>query len=351
MTARNKSICPVRIGIIGAGGIVRSRHLPGLLKIPEVKITAIANSSTASAEAFCREFSLDAHVHAHWQDLVDDMNVDCVWIGATPYLHEPCTIAALENGAHVFCQARMARTLAEARRMLDASLQFPRQVTMLCPPPFGLAEDLWVRKCLASGRIGRPLHARLRSLNGAFLDPDAPAHWRQRDEISGHNIMTLGIFTEVLQRWLGPVVSVCAAGRVVNPVRHGYIVRIPDILQVQASFTCGLLSSWEFSGMHPGPAVNDLEITGEKGTLHFDFDTGVLCESTNAKAGMKELPAPKKLLRPWRVEADFIDAVRNPEAPRPRPDFLEGLSYMQVVDAVHTSLGTGERVVIASGIA
>jgi len=351
MTSRTKHKHPIRIGIIGAGGIVRSRHLPGLVNIPGVAITAVANSTPASAAAFCREFSLDAHIHEDWRELVDDMNVDCVWIGATPYLHEPCTIAALENGHHVFCQARMARTLAEADRMLDAALQCPAQVTMLCPPPFGLEEDAWVRECIASGRIGKPLSSHLRSLNGSLLDPAAPAHWRQREEISGHNIMTLGIFTEVLQRWFGPVLSVSAAGRVVNPVRQGYIVRIPDILQVQASFGSGLLSSWEFSGMHTGPAANDLEITGDKGLLHFDFNTGVLREYTNAKTGWKELPAPKKLLRPWRVEADFIEAVRNPAAPRPRPDFLEGISYMRVVDAVHTSLRTGERVTVAPGVA
>jgi predicted dehydrogenase len=351
MTARAKNARPIRIGIIGAGGIVRSRHLPGLRKIPGVQITAVANSSVASAAAFCKEFSLDAHVHQDWRDLVDDLNVDCVWIGATPHLHEPCTIAALENGHHVFCQARMASTLAAAGRMLDASLQYPGRVTMLCPPPFGLSEDAWVRKCLAAGRIGTPLFLRLRSLNGAFLDPSTPAHWRQREEISGQNIMTLGIFTEVLQRWFGPVASVSATGRVVVPVRQGYIIRIPDILQVHANFGNGLLSSWEFSGMHAGPAVNDLEICGENGLLHFDFDTGILKEKLRGKSDWTTLACPKKMLRPWRVEADFIDAVKNPSAPRPRPDFLDGISYMRVVDAVHTSLSTGRQVTTAPGVA
>ncbi|OYW78235.1 MAG: hypothetical protein B7Z37_00045 [Verrucomicrobia bacterium 12-59-8] len=48
---------PIRIGIIGAGGIVKSRHMPGLRAIPNVQITQVTNRSLASAEAFCREFA------------------------------------------------------------------------------------------------------------------------------------------------------------------------------------------------------------------------------------------------------------------------------------------------------
>ena len=53
----------------------------------------------------------------------------------------------------------------------------------------------------------------LQSLNSAFLDPDAPAHWRQRIEISGLNMLTLGIYVEVLQRWFGDITGVFARGK------------------------------------------------------------------------------------------------------------------------------------------
>ena len=45
----------IRIGIVGAGGIVRQRHIPGLRKIPDVEIVAVCNStpeSTARAAQF-----------------------------------------------------------------------------------------------------------------------------------------------------------------------------------------------------------------------------------------------------------------------------------------------------------
>src|SRR5256885_8999630 len=103
------------------------------------------------------------------------------------------TISALEAGKHVFCQARMSMDLAEAEEMLAASKRYPELVTMLCPPPFGLRGDLLVKKMLAENYIGRPHAIRLQSLNGNYLPPDAAAHWRQKIEISGLDVLTLGI--------------------------------------------------------------------------------------------------------------------------------------------------------------
>jgi hypothetical protein len=58
------------------------------------------------------------------------------------------------------------------------------------------------------------------------------------------------------------------------------------------------------------------------------------------KGPLEVQPIPQNLVREWTVEADFIQAVRNPAAPRPKPDFTEGTLYMRVVDAVNRSLAT-----------
>ena len=50
----------LRIGIIGAGNIVKSRHLPALRQMPDVSVVAVCNSTYESAEAFCREFAPEA---------------------------------------------------------------------------------------------------------------------------------------------------------------------------------------------------------------------------------------------------------------------------------------------------
>ena len=136
----------------------------------------------------------------NWAELLALPDLDVIWIGTPPVMHSAVTISALEAGKHVFCQARMSMDLTEAEEMLAASKRYPELVTMLCPPPMGMRGDLLVKKLLAEDYIGRPHHVRLQSFTGNYLDPSPPPHWRQRIEISGLNVLTLGIYIEVLQR-------------------------------------------------------------------------------------------------------------------------------------------------------
>src|SRR6202045_228821 len=132
----------LRIGIVGAGAIVRDRHLPGLKKHPEVEIVAVSNSTYESAEKFCQENAPHATPMANWADLLSVPEIDIIWIGTPPYMHSAVTVSALEAGKHVFCQPRMAMDRVEAEEMLAASKRYPELVTMLCPPPFGMRADL-----------------------------------------------------------------------------------------------------------------------------------------------------------------------------------------------------------------
>jgi predicted dehydrogenase len=332
---------PLKVGIVGAGAIVRERHAPGLLAIKGVEIVAVANHSRESAAAFCRDFCPNADVVEEWRDLVARADLDIIWIGTHPNLHREITQAALGAGKHVFCQARMAPDLAEAVEMQQAAQARPDLVTMLCPPPHGLYHDTFLRSFLQEKPLGIIRRARVVSRNGAFLDPHAPPHWRQLQGKSGLNILTLGIHTEVLQRWFGDITAVQASSRTWTPVRGGAAVEIPDDLLVVADFACGILGTLDLSGADPGPPIEYIEITGERGVLRQDYLTGEITMRNHGASETTVLSTAAPLQSPWQVERDFIRAVRNPETPRPHPDFRDGVAYMRVVQAVHESLHSG----------
>jgi predicted dehydrogenase len=338
----------LRIGIIGAGNIVRTRHLPALKKHPDVEIVAVSNSTYQSAESFCRTHSLPALPMRDWAELVASPEIDIVWIGTTPDMHSAVTISALEAGKHVFCQARMSMDLAEAEEMLVASKRYPELVTMLCPPPFGLRGDLMVKKMLAENCIGRPHHVRLQSSHGNYLDPDTPAHWRQRIEISGLNTLTLGIYVEVLQRWLGDIVGVFARGKVVHRVREAYEVVVPDLLTVLCSFENGAEGVLEFSGVDTLAQSDWLEIYGNAGTLTYDFTSDVIRVGKVGDRALHTVDTPPELEGEWRVEEDFLAAVKSKGRVHPHPNFEDGLRYMRVVQAVADSRARNEWVAIVS---
>ena len=282
----------------------------------------------------------------NWPDLIALPDIDIIWIGTPPVMHSAVTVSALEAGKHVFCQARMSMDLVEAEEMLAASKRYPELVTMLCPPPMGMRADLLVKKLLAEDYIGRPHHVRLQSFTSNYLDPAAPPHWRQKIEISGLQVLTLGIYVEVLQRWLGDINGAFARGKIIHPIRQAYEVIIPDLLTVLCAFDNGAEGVLEFSGIDALAPSDRVEIYGSSGTLTYDFGSDVVQAGKVGDRGLHVVDLPSELETEWRVEEDFLAAVKSKGRVRPHPTFEDGVHYMRVVQAVADSRARNEWVAI-----
>ena len=282
----------------------------------------------------------------NWPELLALPDIDIIWIGTPPVMHSAVTVSALEAGKHVFCQARMSMDLVEAEEMLAASKRYPELVTMLCPPPMGMRADLLVKKLLAEDYIGRPHHVRLQSFASNYLDPGAPPHWRQRIEISGLNVLTLGIYVEVLQRWVGDINGVFARGKIIHPIRQGYEVIIPDLLTVLCAFDNGAEGVLEFSGIDALAPSDRVEIYGSSGTLTYDFGSDVVQAGKVGDRGLHVVELPAELETEWRVEEDFLAAVKSKGRVRPHPNFEDGVGYMRVVQAAADSRARNEWVTV-----
>ncbi len=140
----------IRVGFVGAGNNTRRRHIPGFKALPGVELVAVANRTKESGERVAREFGV-ARVHADWREVVRAPDVDAVCIGTWPYMHCEITLAALEHGKHVLCEARMAMNAAEGRRMLDAAHRAPRLVAQLVPAPHTLEVDATIQRLRGRG--------------------------------------------------------------------------------------------------------------------------------------------------------------------------------------------------------
>ncbi|MCX6008119.1 MAG: Gfo/Idh/MocA family oxidoreductase [Chloroflexi bacterium] len=325
----------IRIGVIGAGAIVQRRHLPGLQAIPGVQVAVVCNRRMESAAQVARTFNI-REVAERWEDVVARPDIDVIWIGTTPHLHAPITIAALEAGKHVFCQARMAMNLEQARAMVAASRTHATQVTMLCPPPNGMKHGLYFEKLFRDGLIGQPFHFHLSALGAQWADPLASAHWRQQTEISGNNILSVGIYAEVLGRFMGYPYSLCAQGRVCIEERNGDQVKIPDFIQVIGQWPEKLAGVMEWSGVAQFAPHETVEIYGSEGALVYDFATDEILAGHHMDGKLVTVTIPPTFVKSWTVEADFIQAVR--QGGQPQPSFEVGLRYMEFVEAVNCSM-------------
>ena len=150
----------LRVGFVGAGNNTRRRHIPGFQKQPDVDLVAVANRTKESGERVAKEFGV-TRVYADWRDLVRARDVDAVCVGTWPDMHCEITLAALEHGKHVLCEARMAMDAAEGRRMLAAARRAPHLVAQLVPAPHTLEVDATLQALLAEGYAGEVLAVEL----------------------------------------------------------------------------------------------------------------------------------------------------------------------------------------------
>ena len=323
----------LRVGIIGAGGNSRLRHIPGFRAIEGVELTAVVNRTRESGEAAAKEFNIP-RVYEDWRDLVADPEIDAICIGTWPNLHCEATCAAMESGKHVLCEARMARDSGEARRMLAASLAHPGLVAQIVPSPFTLGVDERIAAVISRGDLGELLEVRIRFLNGALRNPATPINWRMDPLISGKNTMTLGILHEAILRWVScenPLITASPGwGSAERPDSDGELVKtmIPESLQLTAVSTGGPRLLYDLSQLHTGPEEISIRVNGSRGSLFVDL---VASEVIVAKAGgeIEKFAIPDG----WDVEGEFVRSIRE-GTPVSRTSFPDGVVYMEFTEAV-----------------
>lgn len=329
---------PLRIGVIGAGANTRARHIPGFQAIDGVEVTVVANRTAESSQCVADEFGIP-RVARDWRAVVADDEVDAVCIGTWPYLHAEATLAALEAGKHVLTEARMAANADEAGAMLQVSEARPALVAQIVPAPFTLRYDATAQRLLRE-ELGAVRAVRLTHRDGALADPEAPLNWRQRADLSGNNIMTMGILFETAQRWLGPgmdVESVQAQAATViaeRPSGGGRApVTIPDTLFFTGRYGSGALLVGDFTCVHAGPSACLVEVQAEHGALCFDIAAGALTRFAPGQAESERVEPDPGTGADWRVEADFVDSIREGK-PVTKTNFADGVRYMRFTDMV-----------------
>lgn len=343
----------IRVGIIGAGANTRAKHIPGLRAQNSVEIVGIANRTEESSQKAAKDLDIPK-AYSDWTKLVADPNIDAVCIGTWPYMHAQMTIAALEAGKHVLCEARMAMNAHEAHAMLAASRRHPSRIAQIVPAPGTLAVDRTVIDTISSGTIGNIIATDVRVYAGDYPNPDTPLHWRQNRDFSGNNIMALGIWYESVMRWVGHAATVFAVGQVVVPHRKDALgrrvaVSIPDHIDVSGH----LIQDGQYrialsSVVGHAPVRAEALIFGDKGTLAYVAPLEgepYLQLARRGGSGLAPLAIDQAKRGAWRVEEEFINAINGRETIT-HTDFVTGVKYMEWTDAIAQSMRTRREVAL-----
>ena len=106
----------VKWGVLGTANIARGCTIPGMLKAGNCELYAIAGRSEEKAEAYKNEFGF-AKAYAGYDKLLEDPDVQAVYIPLPNNLHKEWVIKALKAGKHVLCEKPLALNADEVREM------------------------------------------------------------------------------------------------------------------------------------------------------------------------------------------------------------------------------------------
>jgi len=197
-------------GLVGCGDIARRRIAPALRDLENCELVAVSRADAARAEEFAKEFGAKRW-HADWRELLEDPEVEAVYVATPVHLHAEQAIAAAAAGKHVLCEKPMALTAAECGRMNAAAEANGVRLGVAYYRRFYPAVER-VRAILESGEIGVPVVAQMNAFERFDPAPDNPRRWLlSRRRSGGGPMFDFGCHRiEVLVNLLGDVTAVKA---------------------------------------------------------------------------------------------------------------------------------------------
>jgi len=186
-----------RIGILGAADIAFNRFLPALEKVQGVQCAGVASNSPDKLRRFVDKYNI--HVYESYDEVIQDENVDCIYVPLPPVFHYEWAKKALLAGKHVFLEKPSTISAEQTRELagLAGSMGLVLQENYMFQYHAQLAD---IEKIIASGELGK-----LRLVRTSFGFPRrAAGDFRYVKELGGGTMLDNGGYTiKLINRLLG----------------------------------------------------------------------------------------------------------------------------------------------------
>src|SRR5713226_3962906 len=183
-------------GILGPGFIATRAIIPALQNTYNARLLAVASRDAGRAATTAAQFAIE-RAYPDYQHLLDDPDVDVVYIALPNHLHRAWTIRAAAAGKHVLCEKPLAMSAAECNKMIAAC----QQANVL------LMEAVMYRFHPRMLHLKQMLVARepgdIRFLHTAFyFNFNAPGNYRAYRQFGGGALLDIGSYCVNAARWL-----------------------------------------------------------------------------------------------------------------------------------------------------
>lgn len=329
---------PVRIGLIGAGGIAGA-HVAGYRRNPDtVTFAAIADPVRANAERR-RGDDLDVRIHADYREMIAAGGLDAVDICLPHHLHAAAIIAAADAGLHVLCEKPLCLTRAEADAITAAVQR--SGITVMCAhnqlfqPAVAAAKEM-----VDSGALGRVYEVRTTDSFYNDFTPESMGWRASAKTAGGGELIDTGYHPLYLLQHLagGSPVAVTA---MLSRHRLAFMEG-EDSAQVLVRYDNGVVghvtTSWAYE---PAVGTEKFSLVGEKGSLSSDGTTLV-----SRLRGEEPVQTSFEPVHEFAAEiAHFADSIRS--GTRPLQTHEDGIDVLGVILAAYESAQSGRIVEVA----
>lgn len=327
----------VRWGILPYSGHFELRVLGPLSRLEGAAVTAVASRDPEKAERSARRIGRMAgegrqpRAHGSYQALIDDPDVDAVYISLPNDLHLEWTLKALAAGKHVLCEKPFGMDAAQAGKAAEAGISAGRLVMEAFMYRF---HPQWVRakEIVESGEIGRVC-----SVEALFSYANKdPANIRNSPERGGGALYDIGCYAVSCARWIIGTEPIRALSLAESDPGFGtdrLTSGILDFGSARAAFTVGTQSA----------AFQQVTILGQKGSIRMalpfnaypDVALKVEVRTSLGERSVSCGPADQYAA----MFAAFSGAVRaGASAPTPISD---AVANMTTIDALFESARSG----------
>jgi predicted dehydrogenase len=320
----------IRWGVIGCGDVVRKRVAGAILGHPQSRLVAACRRDQARLHDFCRAFGVERG-YSRDADLLNDPDIDAVYLATPVRLHLPQALAAARAGKHVLVEKPMALSVAECDRMIEACRAGGVRLGVAYYRRFYPAVAR-IKEVLAAGEVGRPLSVAAVASSRFGIGPQDEASWRVvLAEGGGGALMDIGshrvdLFLDLFGEVTG--VEACCATRLGSHEAE-------DCATVLLQFRAGVHATLQCFFGTAVPA-DDFSVLGTRGRLAASpLNGGRLVVDLGTGRRVESHPPAANLHAP--LIADFVSAILEGRAPRVTGE--EGRRASEVMERAYRAAG------------
>lgn len=338
----------IKIGIIGAGSIVRYRHLPETKENENAEVGAVCDVVKERAAEMAALY--DCKAYTNYLELIEDKEIDAVIVAATNTTHAEMSMAALQGGKDVLCEKPMATSLQDARTMIETAQKTGRKLMIAHNQRLENANQV-AKEIIQSGKLGKVLT--FRSVFGhpgcEYWAIDRENTWFFKKSITAMGCLgDLAIHKLDLIRWMleDEYVEVSAfADTLSKTYPDGTLIDVEDnatcILRTRNGATGTVIVSWTYQ-----KEDNSSTFYCENGVLHLYShpEYSVIIDYDQERAEYHK--TGKKSTNVEQVKSGIIDAFVECILQDTEPSIpgIEGYKALEIVLACIESSKTGKVV-------